>query len=139
MTSTFAAAKDSVTVEIKNAQAEARSICQVNFRISKSISPQATIRVTFPSEFDLSKLLVAGSNTINGGFEMTVDNKVAIIKRSGLGREIQANEKVDVKFAIVKNPIRGDDNYSVQVEVFDDNNNSIIQKKDTIKIMPKNE
>ncbi|MBC8184256.1 hypothetical protein H8E88_24440 [candidate division KSB1 bacterium] len=136
-TSTFAAPEDTVTVEVKNPRAEARSIYQINFLISKPISHKAIIRVRFPIEFDLSKLLVAGSNTINGGFEMTVENDVVTIKRSGLGREIKANEKVDVKFAIVKNPIKADDNYSVQVEVFDDNNDSIIQKQETVKILPK--
>ncbi len=136
---TFAVPEDTVTVEVKTPQADARSLYQINFVISKPISPKAKIRATFPEEFNLSKVLVVGSNSINGGFKMDVKNNIVTIKRSGLGREIKANEKVDVKFAIVKNPAIAKNNYSVQVEVFDDNNNSIVQKQDFLKILPQKE
>jgi len=135
--SALAAPDDTVMVIVKTPQAEARSIYQINFVISKPISPKAIIRVTFPDEYNLSKLLVVGSNTINGGFEMKVEDKVVTIKRSGLGREIKENENVDVKFAIVRNPIRADNNYSVGIEVFDDDNQRIIQKQNIVKILPK--
>lgn len=133
----FASPEDSVKVVVKNPQAEALSIYQINFLLSKPISPSAEIKVSFPADFDLSKLLVAGSNSINGGFEMVVKDRVVTIKRSGLGREIKPNERVDVRFAIVKNPVRAKGNYALQVEVFDDNKNAIIQKQQTLKILPR--
>jgi hypothetical protein len=136
-TGILAATEDTIKVLVKTPQAEARSIYQINFAISKPISPKAIIRVTFPEEFNLSKLLVVGSNTINGGFEMKVDDRIVTIKRSGLGREIKANENVDIKFAIVKNPIRADNNYSVGIEVFNDSNQRIFQKQEMVKILPK--
>jgi len=68
---------------------------------------------------------------------MVVKDRVVTIKRSGLGRVIKPNEKVDVRFAIVKNPVRAEGNYALQVEVFDDNKNAIIQKQQTLKILPR--
>ena len=66
----FAVPIDTVTVIAKTPEAESRSVYQINFDISQVISPKAIIRITFPEQFDLSKLLVVGSNTINGGFSI---------------------------------------------------------------------
>jgi len=132
----FAIPQDTIKIVAKDSSAEAPSVYQINFKISKPISPKAVIKVQFPSSFDLSGLLVAGSGSITGGFEMTKENHLVILKRTGLGKEIKANESVDVKFAIVINPEKAGENYSIQVEVFDDNNKSIIQKKEFVNILP---
>ena len=131
--------EDTIKVAVKNPEANAPSIYQINFQISKPISQKAVIKIKFPLSFDLSGLLVAGSSSIKGGFEMTVENQSAILKRTGLGKEIKPNEEVDVKIAIVINPEEAGENYLIQIEVFDDNNERIIQKLESIKITPKKE
>ena len=131
--------EDTIKVVVKNPEAEAPSIYQINFKLSKPISPKAVIKIKFPLLFDLSGLLVAGSGSINGGFEMTTDNQLVTLKRTGLGEEIKPNKKVDVKIAIVINPEQAGEGYSIQIEVFDDNNKRIIQKQETFKILAKKE
>ena len=129
----FALPADTIKVVARHPEAEAASLYQINFRVAKTISPQAVIQVRFPSEFDLSDLSIAGSSTINGGFELEVKNQLLILTRSGLGREITPNEKVDVKFAIVKNPAKANENYSIEIEIFNDKKESILKKQETIK------
>lgn len=128
--------EDSLLLVAKNPEAKASSIYQIDFEMSKAISPRASIHVKLPEAFDLSSLLVVGSNTINGGFEMMIKDRTITLQRSGLGREIKPNEKVDVKFAIIKNPTNPGDNYLIEIEVFDDSNKSIIHKQESLKILP---
>lgn len=130
---------DSIKVIAKHAEADANSIYQVSFVASKPIPPKAVIRITFPPEFDLSELMIAGSTTINGGFEIKVEKQILTMKRSGLGREIPANEPVDVKFAIVKNPKRSGDDYKIVVEMVDEGEKIIIKKDELHKILPQKE
>ncbi len=127
---------DTVEVIAKHPEVNKSAIYQINFVVSKPIPPKAIIRVSFPAGFDLSNLMIAGSTSINGGFILTVDGQVVTMKRSGLGREIPANEKVDIKFAIVKNPDHPADNYSIAVEILDEDNKTIIKEEKRQKIFP---
>ncbi|MDZ7264706.1 MAG: hypothetical protein ONB16_08990 [candidate division KSB1 bacterium] len=131
-----AAPADSVQVIAKHAEADANSIYQIRFSATKPIPPKAMIRITFPPEFDLSEVMIAGSTTINGGFELKVDKQVVMLKRSGLGRPIPPNESVDVKFAIVKNPRRAADDYRISVEILDEAEKTIIKRDEQHKILP---
>ena len=83
--------------------------------------------------------MIAGSTTINGGFVINVDQQVVTMRRSGLGREIPANEKVDIKFAIVKNPKQASDNYDIKVEILGEDGKSILKEDKKQKIIPVNE
>jgi hypothetical protein len=94
-------------------------------------------RVTFPPEFDLSDLLIAGSTTINGGFEIAVDKQVIVMKRSGLGKELPANEDADLKFAIVRNPGKPADDYKILIEILDGGEKSIFKAEKNQKILPR--
>lgn len=132
----LAFAADSVKVIVKNQQAKASSIYEVEFVASKPISPKATIVINFPEAFDLSNLQVAGSSTLNGGFNLKVENKELRLERSGLGREISPNEKVSVKFAIVKNPDRAGDEYNLEIEILNDQKQSIFSKEEKVSILP---
>jgi hypothetical protein len=134
-----AAPVDTVEVIAKNSEVNKSSIYQINFIVSKPIPSRAIIRVTFPNEFDLSDLMIAGSITINGGFVLNVDQQVVTMRRSGLGREIPANEKVDIKFAIVKNPKQASDNYDIKVEILGEDGKSILKEDKKQKIIPVNE
>ncbi len=127
---------DSVRVQAKHSEAQAKSIYEIFFSISREIPVKAEIVVTFPVDFDLSGILVVGSTTINGGFEFSIDGSKLVIKRSGLGKTIAPNEKVDVKFANVKNPAAPADNYTIKVELKNDRNEALLEKEDVIKINP---
>lgn len=127
---------DTVQVVARHPESGKSSVYQINFVISKPIPPKAIIRVTFPGEFDLSDLRIAGSTTINGGFDLEVNNQVLTMKRSGLGLEIPANEKVDVKFAIIKNPKEPSDGYKLVIEILDETENNIVRKENLHKIIP---
>ena len=127
---------DTVEVIARHPESGERSTYQITFQVSKPIPANAVLRITFPDEFDLSDLMIAGSITINGGFDLQVNNQVVTIKRSGLGREIPANEKVDVKFAIIKNPELPSDNYKIVVEILDAKENSFLRSEKFQKIIP---
>ncbi len=135
----FSQQNEKLEVLAKNPEVEAASIYQIVFSIDEPIPQNAEIRVTFPEQFDLSELSVAGSNTINGGFDVEVSNQNVKLTRSGLGREINPNEEVDVKFAIVKNPTEPNDQYLIEVEVVVEEQESIFKKESQIKIVPKKE
>jgi hypothetical protein len=137
--SALAAPADTIEIVAKHPESGSRSTYQISFNISKKIPSKALIRVTFPGGFDLSNLMIAGSSTINGGFDLKVDGQVVTLKRSGLGREIPASEKVDVKFAIVKNPQQPADNYKVVIEIIDDDQASIVKHEKLHKILPSKE
>ena len=127
---------DSVVINAKNNKVEATSIYEVYFSIAQEIPPNALIIVTFPKGFNLSGVLIAGSTTFNGGFKVTVNDSKVIMKRSGLGRTIKPFEKVDVKFANIRNPIIPADNYKIEIKIKNEKEITIIEKVETIKIVP---
>jgi len=110
---------DSLSVKPIDPEAGEVSIYQVSFVLSDTLPSDAVIIVTFPEGFDLSRVKVAGSSTINGGFKVSVDGQRVAIKRSGLGRPIPPGESVDVKFANVINPAR-EGKYAITVEILGD-------------------
>jgi hypothetical protein len=137
MSSAMALPADSIEVIAKHPESAANSIYQVKFSVSKPIPASAMFRVTFPPEFDLSDLLIAGSTTINGGFEIAVEKQVVVMKRSGLGKELPANQTADLKFAIVKNPGKPADDYKILIEILDGAEKSIIRAEKNQKILPR--
>lgn len=137
--SILAVPADTIEVIAKHPESGESSIYQINFVVSKPIPPKALIQVTFPNGFDLSNLMIAGSTTINGGFELKVNKQVVTMKRSGLGREVHANERGDVKFAIVQNPNQPADNYKIVIEILDNEEKSILRKETLQKIIPAKE
>ena len=110
---------DSLSVKPVNPEAEAITIYEVSFVLSDTLPSDAVIMVTFPDGFDLSRVKLAGSSTINGGFKVSVDGQRVAIKRSGLGRPILPGESVEVKFANVRNPV-AEGEYVITVEILGD-------------------
>lgn len=134
----ISAPADTVNVIARHPESSAKSIYEIEFKIEKPISPTAMIKIAFPREFDLSELMIASSATMNGGFNLEVQDQILTLKRSGLGREIKSNEKVDVKFAIVKNPLKPADNYRMIVEIFE-GETSILKNEKVHRILPEKE
>jgi len=131
----YASPADTVNVIARHPESNAKSIYKIEFRVAKPISPTAMLKVTFPQEFDLSELMIASSTTMNGGFEVDVKDQILTLKRSGLGRQIKPNEKVDVKFAIVKNPLKPADSYRIIVEIIE-NEKSVLKEEKIHRILP---
>jgi hypothetical protein len=129
---------DTVNVVARHAESNAKSIYKIEFRLATAISPKAILKVTFPDGFDLSELKIASSTTMNGGFDAEVNGQVLLLKRSGLGREIKPGEKVDVNFAIVKNPLKPADDYRIIVEIME-KETSILKQEKLHKILPERE
>ncbi|MBN2008657.1 hypothetical protein JW960_04835 [candidate division KSB1 bacterium] len=130
----YALPPDTVQITPESTEAGQSSIYQIQFSLEQEILPNAAIIVNFPAAFDLSGVLIAGSATINGGFQVTVNGTTVTIKRSGLGKTIKANQKVDVRFANVKNPTTPAASYAVQVQVQNGNNVKIVDKTQAVRI-----
>lgn len=129
----FAAPQDSVKVNPLNPVAEAISIYQISFVTSDTLYPDGKIAIIFPADFDLSKVIMAGSTSINGGFKVSVQGNKVILRRTGLGRSIMPKERVEVKFANVKNPSVVNKQFSLKVE-FQNKSNQQIQRTEEVKV-----
>jgi len=128
-------AADEIDLKPQHVEVEKNSIYELFFSIEKEISPKAIVTIEFPTNFDLSGVLIAGSATINGGFSLSVEQNKVVIKRSGLGRTIKPNEKVDIKFANVRNPATAADDYRIKINIKNDENITIIDKENNLKIV----
>lgn len=136
LTKVNAAPADSIKVNARNGDVNASSIYEVYFSISTEIPASASIVVIFPDDFGLSNVNVAGSTTINGGFELTVNQKKVILKRSGHGDVIEPDQQVSVKFANVKNPPRSVDQYEIDVEIRDNDNQVLKASRTRVNVEP---
>lgn len=110
------------------------TIYELKFNPPDSLDAKAQLKIVFPKVFDLSKVKMAGSSTINGGFQVDVVDSTVILKRTGLGQTLLPGEKVDVKFANVVNPLTPDEMYEVKVEIWN-NNQKLIDKSIDVKIL----
>ncbi|MFQ5638327.1 MAG: hypothetical protein ACE5IR_10085 [bacterium] len=95
---------DSLRVQALNNQVNAATLYALDFTLADTLFSESIIEVVFPTGFDLSRVTLAGSKTINGGFDVDVREQTVYLKRKGRGRMNIPGEKVDVKLAIVKNP-----------------------------------
>jgi len=129
-------AQDAVKIRPVNSKPKAVSIYELSFTTTETLNPDGQISIVFPDNIDLSKVRAAGSSTINGGFKTRVDGNKIILSRTGLGRRILPNKKVDVKFANIVNPTTGE--FSVVVE-FQSKVTPPIKKSPPLSVIIKNE
>jgi len=109
--------RDSVAVNALNAQAGAASLYSLDFTLSDTLYPDAEFEVAFPTGFDVSKVTIAGSKAINGGFDVKVARQKVLVQRKGRGAIKLPGEKVDVKFSTVTNPANPDSNHKINVTI----------------------
>jgi len=129
---------DSLSVKPVNPEAEAITIYEVNFVLSDTLPSDAVITVTFPDGFDLSRVKLAGSSTINGGFKVSVEDSVVTITRTGLGREIPPGQKVEIKFGNVKNPTVPKVGYPISTSIWNRSGKRIAEEQiSNVTIEPK--
>ena len=133
--STHALPANEISIKARQNEAAKSSIYILNFAVNQEISTKAMVIITFPDNFDLTGVLIAGSSTIDGGFKVTVEQSQVTIKRTGLGKIIKPNEKVEIKFANVTNPSEPADSYNIKIDIKNNNNNNIFSSKQTIKII----
>lgn len=127
-------AQNNVVIKPIFPDVESSTIYEVKFTASVEIAAKAMFKLTFPASFDLSKVRMAGSETINGGFSVKLDKKKVLITRSGLGRVVKTGEAVKFQFATVKNPEKAD-NYEIRFEVVSGTGEPVLQQRSQVKIV----
>jgi hypothetical protein len=108
---------DSVRVNALNSEAGATSLYTLEFTLADTLYPDAEVEVVFPPGFDVSKVTIAGSKAVNGGFEVNVAGQTVTVKRKGTGAVKLPGEKVDVMFAVVTNPPNPDSNHKINATI----------------------
>jgi hypothetical protein len=81
--------------------------------INEDVPSKSQILLIFPSQFDLSKVTVADSRTLDGGLEVSVTSDTVEIKRSGRGKTINANTPIDLKTGLIINPADRQEEYLI--------------------------
>ncbi len=100
--------RDHVDVRPLSSTAGAATLYRFDFTLQDTLRPDGVIEVVFPEGFDLSRVVVAGSQSINGGFRVEVKGQTVVLRRQGRGAARRPGEKVDVMLATVRNPGRAD-------------------------------
>ena len=111
------AVNNSVDVQALNTEAEAASLYTLNFTLPDTLQPDAVLEVIFPNGFDLSRVNLAGSATINGGFKVSVQGQTIKVSRKGKGSLKYPGDKVELKFSTVVNSSRSDTGYLIIVNL----------------------
>jgi hypothetical protein len=117
-------------------QVKALTIYEVKFTSSQSLPADAKFQFTFPAGIDLSKVRIAGSATINGGFKTQVKDSQVIIERSGLGDIIPPNTPVDLMFTSVINPDQAG-NFVIKGEIIASDGKILFTKQGPVTIREK--
>lgn len=127
---------DSLSVTAKNPQSGSTSIYTLKFSLNDPLQADAVLELTFSAEFDLSHVLLAGSNTINGGFKTEIENNVLRLTRKGQGDVMPGGEIYEISFANIRNPSTGD--YQVNITLINgaSGGGSISQKSANVGIVP---
>jgi len=109
--------RDSLAVKALRAEAGKPSLYEVSFVTTDSLARNAAIVVTFPREFDLSQLEIAGSSTINGGFMLERKGQEVRLHRTGLGKTIPPGKKVSIQLGLIINPANISASHQVRVQL----------------------
>ncbi|NOZ60120.1 MAG: hypothetical protein GXO74_00410 [Calditrichaeota bacterium] len=133
----FALAQDQAILLPKDSTQKAETIYYLKLALSKPIPADAVFIFQFDAAFDLSNTEIAGSSSINGGFEIKVDGQKLTISRTGLGEEIPAKKKVELKFALVKNPDQAAKDFPVDIEIQGGDVGVLLKTRVTISIEAK--
>lgn len=97
-------AQTSFTVRATQTTPRTFAAYQFVFTTEQELPANAEIEIIFPSYFILSKVVLADSRTISGGFSVAVNGDTVRVKRSGLGSIIPRGRTVDLLLASIINP-----------------------------------
>lgn len=109
--------RDSLAVKALRAEPGKASLYEVSFVTTDTLPPNASLVVTFPQEFDLSQLEIAGSSTINGGFTLQRKDREVFLRRTGLGSKIPPGKKVSIQLGLIVNPANLSASHQVRVQL----------------------
>jgi len=109
--------RDSLAVKALRAAPGKASLYEVSFVTMDSLAANATIVISFPKAFDLSRLEIAGSSTINGGFTLARNGQDVQVRRTGLGAKISPGKKVSIQLGLIGNPTSFSASHQVRVQL----------------------
>ncbi len=112
-----AVVSDSMQIVAVKAKPGKPSIYRLILRLSRPIPKDAVFELVFPEAFGLDLLEVAGAQGMKGGIQLAVDGQKVVLRRTGLGKEVRAGEKVVLKMGLIKNPPNLEDEYRVTLTV----------------------
>lgn len=114
---------NSIEIRPLRADAGASTLYTLSFQLAETLDADAVIEVQFPTGFDLSKVNLAGSSTIDGGFLVSVNGQTITARRKGKGQPKNPGEQVDLKFSTVKNSTNPNDDHLITVTLKKKNTN----------------
>ncbi len=94
-------AQSGLTVTATSTAAGTPAVYVFSFTADQELSPRAGLAVVFPSGFDLSKVVMADSRSMDGGWLVRVQGDTVWAQRSGLGKAMAAGTAVDLILAAV--------------------------------------
>lgn len=98
------AAPPSLQLRALQAEAAQPSVYELTFTPQETISPEAEFVLEFPPGFDLSRVKIASSDEMKGGFTVTVAQRKVFLKRTGLGPSIAPGTPVKLSVGVIVNP-----------------------------------
>lgn len=93
-----------VELRALHAQAAQPSVYELTFTTQETITPEAEFVLEFPPDFDLSRVKIASSDEMKGGFTVTVAQRKVFLKRTGLGQSIAPGTRVKLSVGVIVNP-----------------------------------
>lgn len=88
----------------RHAEASKPSVYELTFTAQETITPEAEFVLEFPPDFDLSRVKIASSDEMKGGFTVTVAQRKVFLKRTGLGPSIAPGTPVKLSVGVIVNP-----------------------------------
>ena len=98
------------------------------------IPPSLKIDLVFPPQFNLSKVVHAGSNKMSGGLKVEVKADTVKLARTNKGNTIVAGETFDIIIASIYNPADMEREYSFSI-VFRETSIVLAEKKFSMVVL----
>ncbi len=111
------------------AKADKPGIYHLTFIAPDSLPNDAVIEMTFPPEFGLEPLEIAGSRDMTGGLRLQKNNQRVVVQRTGLGDPVPPGKPVTLKLGLIRNPAQLDSSYTVSMVLRNPGKPSIILEK----------
>jgi hypothetical protein len=106
---------------------------QIEFKLGETLTPNAKLAFIFPDAFHLEQVIMADSDTIDGGFSTSVENDTIWVQRTGRGQSIQRESNVDIRLASIFNPGKMNANYVFQIGIIQQNQHKFTSVKTLVK------
>ena len=121
LSSSLLRAQDELTITATHLTAGKAAAYDMSFTATDDISPDATIHIVFPKDFDVSQVVMAASKTITGGFTVSTAADTVRIKRTGLGTSVPRGTACDLAMAAVTNAPQMDTEFEFVLAVYEGN------------------